>query len=92
MQTTHIEQICKDYGVSRTSFQTAAIAELLNNESTSKRKSITDIAKTLDMVLDDEQMINVVRWATWVEHATKNKLDGADVPSLLEIRRKKNGS
>ena len=87
-----IANTCKDYKVTPDAFRVAAVAELLAGDHISKKASIRHMTETLSDVLDDVDIINVVRWATWVEHARKNGLNGADITSLLELRRKKNGS
>ena len=93
MNTTEVAtRACKDYGVSQEAVKVAAISELLYSQEIGNSKSPRRTFEVLGSILDKNEMMSIVRWATWVQHAMANNLDGADIESLLELRRRKNGS
>ena len=92
MSTDSIIETCKDYGIKPDALKTAAVSELLNSSRMKGSNSVKKIIESLEGVLDATEQMNVVRWATWVQHAQANGLEGGDIDSLLALRRTKDGS
>jgi hypothetical protein len=92
MEHNDLIETCKDYGIKASALKIAAITELLSSERMEKKNSVGGILTALSGVLEPEEQMNVIRWATWVQHAQANGLEGGDIESLIEIRRDKDGS
>ena len=90
--TDNLITVCEDYNISAAALQISAASELLSGGTVGKNSRPRAMLETLEGVLDEQGLMNVVRWATWVQHAKDNNADGADIPSLLALRREKDGS
>ena len=90
--TEELIDTCKDYKISAEALQIAAVSELLSTDQVGKARKPAELFDTLEGVLDEDGLMKVVKWATWVQHAQDNNARGADIPSLLALRREKDGS
>jgi len=87
MNGKQVEQICKDYGVTKEQLKTAAAVELLVGSKMEGDGDISALGSKLLRVMDAPEMASTIRWATWVKHAQANDLEGQDVEKLLELRK-----
>jgi len=90
MQKEHVEKLCEDYGLTADEFRAAAATQLLLSADTLKQGSNMALKGIIDkmyQLLSEDEMIGVIKWATWVKHARAEGLPGQDVAGLLEVRK-----
>jgi hypothetical protein len=88
MSTEDLLKICKDYGVSVEEFRHAAIAEMLLSDDTMKKGvDLENWVAKVQSVLDTEEMISAIKWASWVKHAKQTGEKGQTVEELLALRK-----
>lgn len=79
--------MCETYKLGVDDLRIAGAAELLLGERF-KDASKDTLVRELARKMGDVEFASVVKWATWVKHAKTTGKPGADVASLLAIRKR----
>lgn len=82
-----IAEICGDYKLEPEDLRTAAIAELLSPDSKKLGpQNIKDMLGGLSQVLSSDEIINTIRWATYVKKTREELGHPIEVAALISLQ------
>lgn len=87
LSAEHYVKIAEEYGLSTDEVQMAAIAAMLTRKDVSGKKSLHQLFTNLSKILGPDELVNVIKWGTWVKHATQKGLKGTSVGELLDLQK-----
>ena len=87
MTTAELVQLTADYGLSYDEVSVAALANMLTRRGGEKQEMHT-LFENLSRILQQDEIVDVVKWATWVKHANKKDLVGKTPQELIALQAK----
>jgi hypothetical protein len=86
MTTKDLLAMAKDYDVDYDAVSVAAIATVLTRRGGEKR-DLQTLFDNLQRILDVDELVDVVKWGTWVKHANKKDLLGKTAQELMTLQK-----
>jgi len=86
MNTESLIAMAKDYDVDYDAVSVAAIATVLTRRS-GEKKDLRTLFDNLQRILDTDELVDVVKWGTWVKHANKEDLQGKTAQELMALQK-----
>ena len=88
MTNEQLVELAQEYDVNYDDVSVAAIAAMLTRSKIgADKKELLSLFSNLSRIMDTEELVDVVKWSTWVKHANKEDLKGKTAQELMDLQK-----
>lgn len=87
MTTAELVKLTEEYGLAYDDVSVAALATMLTRRGGDKGDLLV-LFENLGRILQQDEIVDVIKWATWVKHANKEDLVGKTPEELVALQAK----